>query len=217
MKKGMVGLIVDTKSKEFMFNLGVLFASGKSVRILNSEEVDKTIEEEKIKGFVKSFNMMIKFWQDNDFAPNIGIDNELEENKIFLICPVRNATDEEKKILNDILEKYESKGLKVHFPPRNTNQDPHENGINTGGYSICLANGRAISSSKTIAVHYNKESTGSMFDLGVTYQSILNKPDKKFILENKFEYDKNDPIDKIIMKLLSKNNVQKLTKEEVKE
>lgn len=214
---GKLDLVVNTKSKEFMFNLGVLFASGKKVRIINEKEVNENIELEKTAGYAKSFNMMIKYWQDNNFAPDI--ENKIEENKIFLICPVRNAAEEEKKILNDILNKYESKGFKVHFPPRNTNQDPHDKitGENTGGYNICLENAKAIASAKTIVIYYNKESTGSMFDLGVTYQSILNNPKKNFILENKFEYDKNNPIDNLIIKLLLNNNEFKPLEDNTKE
>jgi hypothetical protein len=193
-------LEVNIKSKEFMFNLGRLFAFGARIKIKNEDEVNGNIEEERKLGYAKSFSMMIKYWQDNDLSPNINVLKE--KNKLFLICPVRNATLEEKEKLKSAIREFELAGYKVHYPERDTNQDPYKNGINTGGYNICLQNARAIFSSDTVAIYYNKESTGSMFDLGVAYQIFSKDLSRRFIIKNNFEYDENNIIDRKIMELM---------------
>ena len=67
---------------------------------------------------------------------------------------------------------YEKQGKNVHYPERDTNQNPTVNEVNTGGYNICLQNARAMAKSQTISIFYNKESVGSMFDLGVAYELV---------------------------------------------
>ena len=82
-----------------MFNLGRIFAKGCLVKIENVKEVNlKILEEEKL-GYSKSFNMMIKYWQDNNLRPNINVD-KFNKNGVFIICPVRNAGKIEKEILD---------------------------------------------------------------------------------------------------------------------
>lgn len=51
-------IMVDTKSKKFMFNLGRLFASGMEILVSNPMHVAEEIEKEKALGFSKSFNMI---------------------------------------------------------------------------------------------------------------------------------------------------------------
>ena len=187
----MIELFVDTDNKEFMFNLGRAFARGEQIRIVNPETVDKKIIEEKNLGYAKSFNMMIKYWQDNNLTPNI-FNRSPKDNKIFLICPVRRATEAEKNVLSNIITKYEKLGFNVHYPSRDTNQNPVQCGVNTGGYNICLENATAIASSKMVVLHYNPQSVGSMFDLGVTYETIKQDSSKKFVLENQDVELKNE-------------------------
>lgn len=200
-----VNLKVNTKDKKFMFNLGMLFARGYKIRIENIEDVQNKIFEEQKEGFAKSFNMMVKYWQDNNLAPNIYTD-EINKNGVFIICPVRKASENEKRLLNAYILNFEKQGKIVHYPERDTNQSPITNGVNTGGYNICLQNARAIFTSQTIAIFYNKESVGSMFDLGVTYELIKNDPKRKFqILNFKLELNKNDFIDAKILELFELN------------
>ena len=200
----MVYLKVKTSDKKFMFNLGRLFARGEQIQIINQSEVDAKIEEEKNLGYAKSFNMMIKYWQVNNLAPNIFTQPKNNMN-MFLICPVRRATEKEKKLLSQIISKYEKKGIHVHYPERDTNQNPVVRGKNTGGYNICLQNATAIASANTVSIFYNPQSVGSMFDLGVTYELAIKDPSRRFILENDFKLNKNDYIEKIILKLQQKN------------
>ena len=58
--------------------------------------------------------------------------------KIFLICPVRDVTKKEKEDLMEYISDLESEGHKVHYPPRNTNQN------DLIGLNICKENRAAI-------------------------------------------------------------------------
>jgi nucleoside 2-deoxyribosyltransferase len=89
--------------------------------------------------------------------------------KIFIICTVRNATEEYLKNLYDYVAKLEVNGHQVHLPPRDTNQVDNE----TGGFRICKDNMRGILSADEVHVSYNPASTGTHFDLGVAF--ALNK------------------------------------------
>jgi hypothetical protein len=81
--------------------------------------------------------------------------------KIFLICTVRLGVTEFSK---KYVEKLESEGHKVHFPPRDTNQiDPLK------GFNICIDNSKAIKESDEVHVIYNPKSQGIHFDLGVAW------------------------------------------------
>jgi len=89
--------------------------------------------------------------------------------KVFLICPVRLATEETKKKLEEYVELLEGHGIKVHLPHRDTNQD------NTG-LGICTENMRAIQNADEVHIFYNAESQGIHFDMGVAF--ALRKPIK---------------------------------------
>lgn len=209
--KEIVNLEVDTKSKEFMFHLGELFASGNRIRIMNPDEVYSNIEKEEKLGYAKSFNMMINYWAINLYSPSIENISAKPKN-IFLICPVRNATKAEKEKLRELIKNYEEQGFNVHYPERNTNQNPFVGRVNTGGYNICLDNARAIANAQTVVMFYNKESTGSMFDLGVTYQLMKQDPTRKFILANSFEFDETNVIDQKINQMLNMNKDGEMVK-----
>lgn len=85
--------------------------------------------------------------------------------KIFIICTVRNATEEYLKKLYSYVEKLEAEGHEVHLPPRDTNQEDNE----TGGYRICFDNLQAIALADEIHISYNEKSTGTHFDLGMAF------------------------------------------------
>lgn len=94
---------------------------------------------------------------------------------IFLICPVRNITEEEKKAIGSYVETLEAAGHKVHWPPRDTQQnDPV-------GLRICTDNRQAIENANEVHVWYNSESQGTIFDLGMTFalrkKVVLANPD----------------------------------------
>ncbi len=97
---------------------------------------------------------------------------------VFIICPVRNVTNEERVRIDKYVKDLEGKGLKVHWPSRDTDQnDPI-------GLRICGDNREAIWNAKEIHVFYNPDSRGSTFDVGMAFAFLLLKPDKKVILIN---------------------------------
>jgi len=88
---------------------------------------------------------------------------------IFIICTVRDATEEYLKRLEDYVGKLNAQGHYVHFPPRDTNQKDEE----TGGYRICSDNRIGIIWADEVHISYNEKSTGTHFDLGMAF--ALNK------------------------------------------
>jgi nucleoside 2-deoxyribosyltransferase len=93
--------------------------------------------------------------------------------KIFIICTVRNATEEYKKTLEHYVTVLELSGHSVHLPHRDTDQTAR-------GIDICRQNMNAIKGADEIHIFYNKESQGTHFDMGVSF--ALGK--KIVIVEN---------------------------------
>lgn len=205
-----VEFCLDVNDKKCLFFMGILFAYGKKIKIMNKSKIN-------IKSTGKSFPMMAYVWDklgDSNF-PNkeySNIRNDLDdridnfkragvivssivnnpnENKIFLICPVRNATDEQRKWIEDYVSDKVRDGYIIHAPHLHTRQTDM-----LGGYSICKQNAEAIASSNSISIYYDQSSNGSAFDLGVAYAlnkkvEILNKEDIVF--------DNKDFIDKMLV------------------
>jgi hypothetical protein len=83
------------------------------------------------------------------------------EIDVYMLCPVRNATDKEKNFLEEYKKKLEEKNLIVHYPATDTKQEDL-----TGGYRICMDHCDEIMNSKTVHIYWNSTSTGSRVDLG---------------------------------------------------
>lgn len=202
-------IMLYPNNKVCLFILGMLFANGVKIKILNEKDLN-------LESTGKSFSMMAYVWSkmsDDKFpspdysdvtkeidkriveAKNNGIkfgkivDNPIK-NKIFLICPVRRANDEQRKWIEDFVEQKNKEGYIIHAPHLHTNQvDP------LGGYSICKQNAEAIASSNEVNMLYDQGSTGSVFDLGVAY--ALNKP-LVILNEENIEYSPEDIIDSVV-------------------
>ena len=84
--------------------------------------------------------------------------------KAFLICPVRGKDPKETQ---HIVEDLESQNIKVHWPPRDTNQKDDT------GYNICTENKEAIEDADIIYIVWDGESQGCLFDLGMAF--AMNK------------------------------------------
>ncbi len=84
--------------------------------------------------------------------------------RIFLICPVRNATPEETEAISRyVIDKEKRCGHQVYWPARDTDQfDPI-------GLQICKSNRNAIIAADEVHVWWNPASTGSLFDLGIAF------------------------------------------------
>ena len=204
-----VEIVLEPNNKNCLLILGMLFVYGVKIKILNEEDLN--LEQTN-----KSFSMMPYVWSkigDNNFpsydysnvrtemdkrienAKRIGVKlnkiiNNPMENKIFLICPVRNATEEQKKWIEEFVAQKYKEGYLIHAPHLHTVQTDL-----FGGYAICRQNAEAVASSQEIDIYYDQSSTGSVFDLGVAY--ALHKP-LQLLNREEIIFNETDLIDEII-------------------
>jgi nucleoside 2-deoxyribosyltransferase len=88
--------------------------------------------------------------------------------KVFLICPVRNASIETQDKINTYIKKLENNGISVYYPHRDTDQsDPI-------GVNIFNQNRQGVKDADEIHIWYDHESRGSLIDLGMAW--ALEKP-----------------------------------------
>ncbi|MFA5715951.1 MAG: hypothetical protein WC998_09430 [Candidatus Paceibacterota bacterium] len=81
---------------------------------------------------------------------------------IFIICTVRNATEEYKTILEKYSEYLESCGNTVYLPHRDTNQK-------ASGIDICSQNRFFMERCEEVHIFYSGKSQGTHFDLGMAF------------------------------------------------
>ncbi len=84
--------------------------------------------------------------------------------KIYVICPIRNATETDLEFAAEYVRKLESHGMTVHYPPRDSDQT--EDGV---GLKVNEANRKALFSADEIHVIWDSRSYGSHFDLGMAF------------------------------------------------
>ncbi|MFA6228026.1 MAG: hypothetical protein WC668_02465 [Patescibacteria group bacterium] len=92
-------------------------------------------------------------------------ESSADNNLIYLVCPVRNITEQQQRVISDYVRKLEEKGFKVHFPPRDVNQD------DPVGMDICLAHAEAMKKCLGVHIFWDAKSTGSHFDLGMAFMA----------------------------------------------
>jgi hypothetical protein len=81
----------------------------------------------------------------------------------FLICPVREASQATKMIIDEWVEEMELLDHKVHYPGRDTKQD------DPIGYQICTDNKNAMTAADRVAIIWDGKSTGCLFDIGMAF------------------------------------------------
>lgn len=214
--------LIFKNNKICLFILGILFAKGKKIKILNKDKLN-------LENVSKSFLLMCYVWDrlSEDNFPNFDysnvitdMDNKIEnikrlgirvskinnkviDDKIFLICPVREADNNQKLWIENYVKEKEDEGYIVHAPHMHTRQ------IDLfGGYAICRQNAENLSSSSEVNIYYDKNSFGSVFDLGVAYS--LHKP---LVVLNDINLDDNDIIDNIIINWPYNNKIKKKVRE----
>jgi hypothetical protein len=84
---------------------------------------------------------------------------------IFLICPVRNATEEQKIQMKNYILECEKAGFSIYYPDRDTDQN------DSNGIRICRDNRKAMKSSKFVHLFWDRTSQGSLFDLGMAFMA----------------------------------------------
>ena len=90
--------------------------------------------------------------------------------KIYLICPVRNCSEEQSKFADEYVKALEDEGHEVHYPPRDADQS---DGV---GLGIIDTHRKAMISCNEVHVFYDKDSLGSHFDLGMAWMLQAIKP-----------------------------------------
>lgn len=85
------------------------------------------------------------------------------EFDVFLICPIKDADDEQKARMRAYIDKLKGEGKRVYYPADDTDQ------IDDYGYRICLDNAQAINNSAEVHIFFDPTSKGSLFDLGVAF------------------------------------------------
>ncbi|HPE14639.1 MAG TPA: hypothetical protein PLT65_02235 [Bacilli bacterium] len=200
-----VHLKFDSTRKDMLFLLGMLFAAGKQIQLDNLRDVEAKVTES------KSFDKMALYWHKNKLKPIVS--KKSNKNSIFMICPVRNASQEVVDSLRRIKENLKNRGYHVHYPGDDTNK------LDSVGYNICLANANAIGESNVVGIYYDPESTGTLFDLGVAYFLSKQIPTREYIVFNKDDIiiDKNKFNDRLISLIIEDQETKEVAKSMTRE
>ncbi|VVB80545.1 Uncharacterised protein [uncultured archaeon] len=112
-----------------------------------------------------------------------------KEDEVYMICPVRKATADEREFLEAYKVEMEKRGFNAHYPATDTNQ-----GADLGGYRICIDHCDEQKRAKQIHIFWNTGSTGSYVDLGTSLylhrsegkpiKLILRKPVQELVKAN---------------------------------
>lgn len=84
-------------------------------------------------------------------------------DEVYMICPVRKATNEEKEFLEAYKAEMKKRGFNAHYPATDTDQ-----GADRGGYRICMDHCGEQKRAKQVHIFWNTGSTGSYVDLGTS-------------------------------------------------
>jgi len=82
---------------------------------------------------------------------------------IYIICAVRNATQQRIDEIRKYAEQKRAYGCDVHFPPDNAPQDDGT------GEEICKTHLAAMMKADEVHIFWDVQSSGSHFDLGMAY------------------------------------------------
>lgn len=85
--------------------------------------------------------------------------------KVFLICPVRNATAEQVEFMSNYKKKLKDEGVELYYPAED---NPYELTDNIG-VKICWANCEQISRADEVHIFWDAKSQGTLFDLGAAF------------------------------------------------
>jgi len=93
----------------------------------------------------------------------MSLENKIK--KVFLICPVKDVTPEQRTFLDNYVAELESNGYKVHYPHRDTDQsDPI-------GLEICTTNMNAIKNADEVHIYWTNKTRGGVFDFGMAFMA----------------------------------------------
>jgi hypothetical protein len=173
------------KDPDVMFTLGRVFAAEKQITLIN------TLQETPGKSFDNVLLDLASGKESPEISPvptsfrNPG-GYQVSGYRVYFLGPVREATEEQKKILKISTMLMRAVGASVHRPAENTDQ------IDSRGIGICKQNGYAIKRAQLIIVLWEPASTGSQFDLGIADQYekpilVVNSEDLKPTEKDSFQ------------------------------
>jgi len=114
-------------------------------------------------------------------------------SNIYLICPVRNCSDEVKEEIAKYVVDLEADGNKVHFPSRDVKQDQ-------SGMRICETLGSVMYDCDEVHIWWDPDSKGSYFDLGMAFMLHIHRG-MKFVMANEIEETSHKSYGNVIRKL----------------
>ena len=106
---------------------------------------------------------------------------------VYILCVVRKATDEDKKMLERHVAILEEAGNEVFYPARD---NPHE-GVDETGSSISLTNLAALEAADEVHIFWDSESRDSVLELGMCF--ALHKPVVLWAMDVSKEHAKVSP------------------------
>ena len=116
-----------------------------------------------------------------------------EMAKIYLVCPVRNCSEEVKEQLDEYVNRLEKDGHHVHYPPRDVEQ-------NQSGTGICEAHADAMYDCDEVHFWWDPDSKGSHFDFGRAYMLHTHKG-LKFVVANDIEETPHKSYGNVLLEL----------------
>ena len=155
----------NKKDKEILSYFGMAFMLNKPVRLLNREQIQPTPH----KSYTNVLLSIDEISSRGDFLPDVN--RKIEKDTTYIICTVRNTTEEDQKVFKKYAAKLEALGMNVHLPDPNADYQKDPNGLN-----ICLRHRQETASSRDVRTFWNPTSEGSVFDLACTI--IASKPIK---------------------------------------
>ena len=105
-----------------------------------------------------------------------GLDGAEAGSRVYLICPVRGCSDEDRSFADEYVARIERGGATVHYPPRDVDQT--DDGI---GLTISEAHREAMLECDEVHVIWDPTSSGSHFDFGMAFMLRAFK-DVRFVL-----------------------------------
>jgi hypothetical protein len=84
--------------------------------------------------------------------------------KVYLICPVRGASEADRRFAEEYVAGLERDGVRVHYPPRDVDQT--DDGV---GLAISEAHREAMLGCDEVHVIWQPGSVGSHFDFGMAF------------------------------------------------
>ena len=104
--------------------------------------------------------------------------------QVYLICPVRNASDEQRREMDRYVRSLEMAGVSVHYPPRDVDQT--DDGV---GLELNMTHREAMNLSSEVHVFWDPTSRGSHFDLGMAMM-LRSSRDLPIVLASEVEATK---------------------------